>query len=131
MYFTAQKLFHHTVRVVIVPCFPCSSHVILDEVHERDVMTDIIMVLLKELLAQRSDIKVYIYSSSRHTTHSNHIIMVLLKELLAHRSDIKVYSSSRHTAHSNDIIMVLLKELLAQRSYIKVYSSSRHTAHTK
>ncbi len=34
------------------------SHVILDEVHERDVMTDIIMVLLKNVLAKRSDIKV-------------------------------------------------------------------------
>ena len=124
MYFTAQKLFHHTVRVVIVPCFPCSSHVILDEVHERDVMTDIIMVLLKELLAQRSDIKVYIYSSSRHTTHSNHIIMVLLKELLAQRFDIKVHTYTLAPGTQltlNNLIMVLLKELLAQRSDIKVY----------
>lgn len=40
------------------------SHVILDEVHERDVMTDIIMVLLKEVINNRPDIKVGFFPKS-------------------------------------------------------------------
>jgi len=40
------------------------NHVLLDEVHERDSMTDIILVLLKELLPKRNDLKVIIMSAT-------------------------------------------------------------------
>jgi len=40
------------------------THVILDEVHERDVMTDIVFVLLKEVLRKRSDVKVILMSAT-------------------------------------------------------------------
>ena len=33
------------------------SHVIIDEVHERDINTDFLLVLLKELIQTRKDLK--------------------------------------------------------------------------
>jgi len=40
------------------------SHIIIDEVHERDIMTDIILVLLKEVIVTRPDVKVIIMSAT-------------------------------------------------------------------
>lgn len=36
------------------------SHLILDEIHERDVTSDFLITLLKDVIQYRSDIKVLI-----------------------------------------------------------------------
>ncbi|GAB6031855.1 ATP-dependent DNA/RNA helicase dhx36 [Chamberlinius hualienensis] len=46
------------------PTLSFASHVILDEVHERDLHTDFLMIILKDLLARRSDLKVVIMSAT-------------------------------------------------------------------
>eukprot|EP00931_Biecheleriopsis_adriatica_P101593 TRINITY_DN766_c0_g2_i2.p1 TRINITY_DN766_c0_g2~~TRINITY_DN766_c0_g2_i2.p1 ORF type:complete len:1119 (-),score=339.18 TRINITY_DN766_c0_g2_i2:8-3364(-) len=40
------------------------THVLVDEVHERDLMTDFLLILLKELLARRGDIRVILMSAT-------------------------------------------------------------------
>lgn len=40
------------------------SHVILDEVHERDIDSDFIMIALKHLLAKKPTIKVILMSAT-------------------------------------------------------------------
>lgn len=40
------------------------SHVLIDEVHERDLMTDFLLILLKELLCARSDFRVCLMSAT-------------------------------------------------------------------
>ena len=40
------------------------SHVILDEVHERDIDSDFIMIALKHLLAKKPAIKVILMSAT-------------------------------------------------------------------
>lgn len=40
------------------------SHLIVDEIHERDLQTDLLLVLLKELLARRADLKVILMSAT-------------------------------------------------------------------
>ncbi|CAK0808372.1 unnamed protein product [Prorocentrum cordatum] len=40
------------------------SHVLVDEVHERDLMTDFLLILLKELLCVRSDLRVVLMSAT-------------------------------------------------------------------
>nr|XP_006817681.1 PREDICTED: putative ATP-dependent RNA helicase DHX30-like [Saccoglossus kowalevskii] len=43
------------------------THVIVDEVHERDVNTDFLLILLKELVQKNSDIKIILMSASINT----------------------------------------------------------------
>ena len=40
------------------------SHVVLDEVHERDVMADLILVILKQVLPSRPDLRVVLMSAT-------------------------------------------------------------------
>ena len=40
------------------------SHIILDEIHERDILTDFLLTILKDLLPQRPDIKVILMSAT-------------------------------------------------------------------
>eukprot|EP00928_Gymnodinium_smaydae_P070037 TRINITY_DN5397_c0_g4_i1.p1 TRINITY_DN5397_c0_g4~~TRINITY_DN5397_c0_g4_i1.p1 ORF type:complete len:1912 (+),score=496.69 TRINITY_DN5397_c0_g4_i1:159-5738(+) len=40
------------------------THVLVDEVHERDLMTDFLLILLKELLVRRGDIRVVLMSAT-------------------------------------------------------------------
>jgi ATP-dependent RNA helicase DHX36 len=40
------------------------SHVLVDEVHERDLMTDFLLILLKELVCMRSDLRVILMSAT-------------------------------------------------------------------
>lgn len=41
-----------------------TSHIILDEVHERDVLSDFLLIILKDLLAQRPDLKLILMSAT-------------------------------------------------------------------
>lgn len=40
------------------------SHVVLDEVHERDLLTDFLMIILRDVLRQRRDLKVILMSAT-------------------------------------------------------------------
>lgn len=44
------------------------SHVILDEVHERDSLTDFTMTLMKKLLKDRPSLKLILMSATFSTT---------------------------------------------------------------
>ncbi|KAL8731385.1 MAG: hypothetical protein Q9166_003477 [cf. Caloplaca sp. 2 TL-2023] len=44
------------------------SHVVIDEVHERSLDTDFLLVLLRDVLAQRSDLKVVLMSATLDAT---------------------------------------------------------------
>ena len=49
------------------------THVLVDEVHERDLMTDFLLILLKELLVRRGDVRVILMSATLDvTTFSNY-----------------------------------------------------------
>ena len=40
------------------------SHVIVDEVHERDINTDFLLILLKELLEKNQPLKIIVMSAT-------------------------------------------------------------------
>lgn len=40
------------------------SHVVLDEVHERDILSDFLLIILKDLLPQRPDLKLILMSAT-------------------------------------------------------------------
>ena len=41
-----------------------TSHVILDEIHERDVLSDFLMIILRDLMARRDDLKLILMSAT-------------------------------------------------------------------
>jgi len=51
-------------RLVSDPFASCASHLILDEIHERDIMSDFLMVIIKDLLPKRPDLKVILMSAT-------------------------------------------------------------------
>ncbi|XP_064459856.1 ATP-dependent DNA/RNA helicase DHX36-like isoform X2 [Ornithodoros turicata] len=46
------------------PFISAASHIILDEVHERDLQTDFLLVILKELLCARPDLRIILMSAT-------------------------------------------------------------------
>ncbi|KAJ8923410.1 hypothetical protein NQ315_001968, partial [Exocentrus adspersus] len=46
------------------PCLTGVSHIILDEIHERNVISDFLITLLKQVLENRSDLKVILMSAT-------------------------------------------------------------------
>ncbi|XP_013390107.2 ATP-dependent RNA helicase DHX36-like isoform X2 [Lingula anatina] len=46
------------------PYMSKTSHVILDEIHERDLMSDFLMIILKDLIKRRKDLKVVLMSAT-------------------------------------------------------------------
>jgi len=51
-------------RMVSDPSLGGVSHVVIDEVHERDINTDFLLVLLKDLLVNRPDLRVVLMSAT-------------------------------------------------------------------
>jgi HrpA-like RNA helicase len=51
-------------RLTFSPTLPDVSHIIIDEVHERSVEIDFLLVILKQLLAQRKDMRVILMSAT-------------------------------------------------------------------
>ena len=49
------------------------THVILDEIHERDIMADIILVIIKEILPARPDLKVVLMSATLNATQFSYL----------------------------------------------------------
>lgn len=41
-----------------------TSHVILDEIHERDVLSDFLMIVIRDLISRRKDLKVILMSAT-------------------------------------------------------------------
>lgn len=46
------------------PCLSKVSHIILDEIHERDVSSDFLIALLKQVITQRKDLKLILMSAT-------------------------------------------------------------------
>jgi len=51
-------------RLINDPMLAGISHVLIDEVHERDINTDFLLVLLRDLLKQRPDLRVVLMSAT-------------------------------------------------------------------
>jgi len=51
-------------RIVNDPTLEEVSHVIIDEVHERDINTDFLLILLRDLLKKRPDLRVVLMSAT-------------------------------------------------------------------
>lgn len=41
-----------------------TSHVILDEIHERDVLSDFLMIVIRDLTLRRKDLKIILMSAT-------------------------------------------------------------------
>ena len=54
-------------RLQVSPHLDGVSHLIIDEVHERDVLTDFLLVIIKDLLKTNSSLKVILMSASLNT----------------------------------------------------------------
>lgn len=48
------------------------SHIIIDEVHERGVLADFLLIILKDLLPQRPDIRVILMSATVNSETFSH-----------------------------------------------------------
>lgn len=46
------------------PCLTEYSHLILDEIHERDVMSDFLITIIKQVIEHRKDLKVILMSAT-------------------------------------------------------------------
>ena len=46
------------------PDILCASHVIVDEIHERDKLSDFLLIILKDLLSRRPDLKIILMSAT-------------------------------------------------------------------
>ena len=46
------------------PCLAGATHVIVDEVHERDLHTDFLLTLLRRVLHHRADLKIILMSAT-------------------------------------------------------------------
>lgn len=46
------------------PCLTDYSHLILDEIHERDIMSDFLITIIKQVIAHRKDLKVILMSAT-------------------------------------------------------------------
>ena len=47
-----------------VPLIDSVSHIVLDEIHERDILSDFLLAILKELLPRRPDLKLILMSAT-------------------------------------------------------------------
>lgn len=86
-YFVAGNLFPNFVFLLFVDCsykwvtlmeeltdFLCisllyrlllrASHIVLDEIHERDLLSDFLIIILKDILPRRSDLKLVLMSAT-------------------------------------------------------------------
>ncbi|XP_047107788.1 ATP-dependent DNA/RNA helicase DHX36-like isoform X1 [Schistocerca piceifrons] len=46
------------------PALPDISHIVLDEIHERDIISDFVMTILKDVLPRRPDLKLVLMSAT-------------------------------------------------------------------
>lgn len=54
------------------PLLDNCSHIILDEVHERDVLIDFLMIIIRDIIPKRPDLKVIIMSATLHAEMLSH-----------------------------------------------------------
>jgi HrpA-like RNA helicase len=46
-----------------------TSHVILDEIHERDILSDFLMIIVRDLMLKRPDLKIILMSATLNAQH--------------------------------------------------------------
>ena len=66
---SAGSILYCTTGVVLKwlesdPSLLSVSHLVLDEVHERDLQTDFLIICLKELMEKRKDLKLILMSAT-------------------------------------------------------------------
>ena len=49
-----------------------ATHVVIDEIHERDLQSDFLMIILKDLLMVRKDLKVILMSATLNAEMFSH-----------------------------------------------------------
>ena len=62
------------------------SHVVLDEIHERDVMSDFLLIIIKDLLPLRYGFIAFI-TQDLWTYRSRHFIVSFLPKILGRNQD--------------------------------------------
>jgi len=62
--FETEMLGSFPDRVVRCRLLAKTSHVVLDEIHERDTLSDFLMIIIRDLLQRRSGLKVILMSAT-------------------------------------------------------------------
>jgi len=111
------------------------THVMLDEIHERDVMADIILVILKEVLPLRPDLKVVLMSATLNASQFSqylydspvihipgfmHPVTKFYLEDILEMTEYNIASSCDHLEKSvpeNDLVLTekVIDKLIAQK----------------
>ncbi|KPI84885.1 putative RNA editing associated helicase 2 [Leptomonas seymouri] len=56
----------------VMPTLPKYTHLIIDEIHERDLFTDFLLVLLRDLVATRPDLRLVLMSATLQASEFQH-----------------------------------------------------------
>jgi hypothetical protein len=54
-------------KKIIFSCLATVSHLILDEIHERDIHSEFLLIIIKDILSKRPDLKLILMSATLNT----------------------------------------------------------------
>ena len=71
-----------------------TSHVILDEIHERDLNSDFLMIILRDLLPKRPDLKIILMSATLNAEmFSQYFCKCFLHVFLPAKAEARYYAT--------------------------------------
>ena len=71
-----------------------TSHVILDEIHERDLNSDFLMIILRDLLPKRPDLKIILMSATLNAEmFSQYFCKCFLHVFLSAKASARYYAT--------------------------------------
>ncbi|KRT84976.1 helicase, partial [Oryctes borbonicus] len=83
------------------PCLEGVSHLILDEIHERDIMSDFILSLMKKVITKRKDLKLVLMSatlnSEKFSKYYSHCPMLEIPGFTYHVEEYYLEDAIKHT----------------------------------